>query len=116
MSSTTITKALLRGLAPLPSAAAKQRIFDDRTAGFIAEQRHGGVTFYFRYTDPRRRGREVKLGRLGDVTVDQARKQAELLRAYYSSPKVGTQFGVRHTVSGLPIMVQRKGLAMVSLK
>ena len=81
---TTITRSLMRGLPPLPVGAGKRRIFDDRLTGFIAEQRAGGVTFYLRYADARRRSHEIKLGRLGDVTVDQARKRAEQLRASIS--------------------------------
>jgi len=68
----------------LPDGAKKVRVFDDKLTGFIAEQRRRGVTFWFRYTDTRRRHREVKLGRLGDVTVDQARKRAEQLKASVS--------------------------------
>jgi len=84
MAKATITRALLRDLPPLPQGAATRRVFDDRTPGFIVEQRQGCVTFCLRDPDPRRRGREVKLGRLGDVTAEQARKQAELLRASVS--------------------------------
>lgn len=84
MAKTTITRALLREPPPLPDGAAKVRIFDDKTLGFIAEVRRSGVTFYLRYTDQRRRGREVKLGRFGDVTVDQARRAAEQMRASVS--------------------------------
>jgi integrase len=61
--------------------AAKIRLFDVRLPGFIAERRVGGTTFYFRYRDMRGRSREVKLGRFGDVTVEEARGQAEKLRA-----------------------------------
>jgi integrase len=84
MAKATITRALLRDLPPLQDGVVKTRIFDDRLTGFIAEQRSGGVTLYFRYADARRRDREIKLGRLGDVTVDQARKRAEQLKASVS--------------------------------
>ena len=73
----TITKTLLQGLPAPADGAAKLRVFDDRLPGFIAERRRTGVTFYMRYADERRRTREAKLGRLGDVTLDQARKAAE---------------------------------------
>jgi integrase len=52
--------------------------------GFIAERRTGGITFWLRYTDPRRRVREVKLGRLGEVTLEQARRAAERLTSQVS--------------------------------
>jgi hypothetical protein len=84
MTKTTITRALMRDLPPPPEGVTKSRIFDDKIAGLIAERRRNGTTFYLRYTDHRGRGREVKLGRLGDVTVDQARRQAEQLRASVS--------------------------------
>ncbi len=80
----TITRTLLSNLAPLPEGATKVRIFDDEVTGFIAEQRRSCVTFYLRYADARRRSHEIKLGRLGDVTVDQARRRAEQLRASVS--------------------------------
>jgi integrase len=84
MAKTTITRTLMRDLPPPPEGSTKLRIFDDKIAGFIAERRRNGTTFYLRYTDPRGRTREARLGRLGDVTVDQARKRAEQLRAEIS--------------------------------
>lgn len=79
MAQRTITRTLLRDL-PRPDGDGKVRIFDDRLAGFIAEVRSSVTTFYLRYSDHRRRHREIKLGRLGEVTVDQARRQATLLK------------------------------------
>ena len=78
-----ITKALLANMPVLPEGKVKVRVFDTRTKVFIAEIRRGGalVLLYFGYTDPRGRQREIKLGRLGDVSLDQARKRAELLKA-----------------------------------
>jgi integrase len=84
MPAINLTRTLLHKLPPLPAGAAKHRFFDDRLIGFIAEQRQTTVTFYFRYKDARGRQHEVRLGRLGDVTVDQARKRAEQLKAEVS--------------------------------
>ena len=84
MAANTITRTLMRDLPPLPPGTGKRRIFDDRLTGLIAEQRANGVTFYFRYTDARRRRHEIRLGRLGDVTVDQVRKRAEQIKAEVS--------------------------------
>ncbi len=84
MAAITLTRTLLQKLPPLSAGAAKHRLFDDRLVGFIAEQRRTTVTFYFRYKDARGRQHEVRLGRLGDVTVDQARKRAEQLKAEVS--------------------------------
>ncbi len=84
MAKAKITPALVRALPVLPPDATKARIFDELLVGFILEQRRSGSTFYFRYADLRGRSREVKLGRLGDVTVEQARRQAEQLKASVS--------------------------------
>ncbi|MGC2856211.1 tyrosine-type recombinase/integrase [Novispirillum sp. DQ9] len=81
MAATPITKALLANPPPLPEGQAKLRLFDSRLKGLIVEFRRSTTTFYFRYRDGRGRAREVKLGRLGDVTLEQARKRAELLKA-----------------------------------
>ena len=80
----TLTAALIAKLDPLPAGRAKRRLFDGRLHGFVAEQRATTITFYFRYTDARGRTREIKLGRLGDITVDQARRRAEQLKAAVS--------------------------------
>jgi integrase len=84
MPAITLNRTLLHKLPPLRAGAAKHRLFDDRLVGFIAEQRRTTVTFYFRYKDVRGRQHEVRLGRLGDVTVEQARKRAEQLKAEVS--------------------------------
>jgi integrase len=84
MAAITLSRTLLQKLPPLSAGDAKKRFFDDRLIGFIAEQRASGVTFFFRYDNARSRRREIKLGRLGDVTLDQARKRAEQLKAEVS--------------------------------
>ena len=84
MSRLTITRSSLRALPPLADDAAKHRIFDDTLSGFIAERRRSVITFYVRYIDPRGRSREVKIGRLGDVTVEQARRKAEQIKTSVS--------------------------------
>ena len=84
MAATTLTRTLVQKLPPLPAGTVKRRVFDDRLIGFILEQRASVSTFYFRYKDARGRQHEIKLGRLGDVTVDQARKRAEQLKAEVS--------------------------------
>lgn len=78
--------AITRGLAlnppAVPDGKAKLRLFDDKLTGFIMEVRSSGaVTFYLRYSDARNRQREIRLGRLGDITVEQARRRAQELRA-----------------------------------
>jgi integrase len=79
-----ITVKFVKSLPPPPDGKDKERYFDSRLTGFVAERRRNCVTFYFRYNDERGRARDVKLGRFGDVTVDAARKRAEQLRAEVS--------------------------------
>jgi hypothetical protein len=81
MPAVLITKALLAAPPAIPDGQAKVRVFDSRLKGLIAEIRRNCITFYYRYQDARRRGREVKLGRFGDVTLEQVRKRAEQLKA-----------------------------------
>lgn len=78
----TITRGLAANPPAVPVGKRKLRIFDDKVTGFLVEVwPTGAVTFYVRYRDQRARQREIKLGRLGDVTVDQARKRAQEIRA-----------------------------------
>jgi integrase len=78
----TLTRALASNPPALAPGAKKMRLFDDKLTGFFMEVRNTGtVTFYVRYSSPNGRAREVRLGRLGDVTVDQARKRAQEIRA-----------------------------------
>jgi hypothetical protein len=83
MAAALITRAMLNA-RHIPAGAAKARIFDTKTTGFIAELRPTGVTLYFRFSDERKRRHELKLGRYGDVTLEQARRRAEKLRAQVS--------------------------------
>lgn len=77
-----ITRGLAQNPPAVPEGKGKLRIFDERQTGFLMEIRpSGSVTFYMRYRDPRGRQREIKLGRHGDVTLDQARKQAQHIKA-----------------------------------
>jgi len=81
MGQRTITRILAKEFPPPPPGQDKVRVFDARLPGFILERRRTMTTFYFRYSDHRGRHREIKLGRLGEVTVDQARRQAEHLKS-----------------------------------
>ena len=85
MATQTITRTLAKAPPPVPAGARKVRVFDDRVKGFLMEAwPSGAVVFWMRYADERGRTREVRLGRHGDVTVDQARKRAQELRAQVS--------------------------------
>lgn len=69
---------------PLPAGTVKQRIYDAQVTGPIAELRTSLVTFWFRYRDPRGRQKECKIGRLGSITLEQARRKARELAAQVS--------------------------------
>jgi integrase len=78
----TLTRGLASNPPALPPDVKKRRYFDDKLTGFFMEHRNTGtVTFYVRYAAAHGRSREIRLGRLGDVTLDQARKRAQEIRA-----------------------------------
>ncbi|TNE41650.1 MAG: site-specific integrase [Sphingomonadales bacterium] len=55
--------------------------WDIHIPGFVYEKRTNGGTFALRFTDANGRQRQYKIGRFGDITVEQARKAAAKLRA-----------------------------------
>jgi integrase len=82
---TTITSQLMKNPPPFPPGKHRQRVVDDRVRGFLVEFRSTksgtSASFSLRYFDIRHRERSITLGRYGDVTVAQARRRAEELRA-----------------------------------
>jgi integrase len=76
-----ITPTLLRNLPPVPAGKRYVRIFDTSQPGLILELQGSGGTYYVRVTDHRRRTRDMKIGRLSDVTLSQAKRRATELRA-----------------------------------
>jgi integrase len=77
-----IVAALVKAPPPVPPGMRKIRITDTELTGFILEVwATGGMTFWLKYVDPNRRSREIKIGKAGDLTVEQARKKARELRA-----------------------------------
>jgi len=68
----------------LPAGKVKQRIYDAGVTGLIAELRSSLVTFWFRYRDARGRQKEIKIGRHGSITLEQARRKARELAAQVS--------------------------------
>jgi integrase len=80
----TITRTTAQALREAPSGC-RTRFNDDRIAGYGARKnRDGSVTFSFRYQDRRGRQREMRIGRHGEITADQARKRALELKAELS--------------------------------
>jgi len=97
----TLTRGLVSNPPALPPDVKKRRYFDDKLTGFFMEHRNTGtVAFYVRYTPAHGRPREVRLGRLGDVTLDQARKRAQEIRA--SAALGGDPAGERDKLRAVP--------------
>lgn len=82
MPATPITMQILR--APLPPGKRKERHFDTIVRGMFAERRANGTTMYIRYRDQRGRQREYRIGSLGTITLEQARRKAKELMAQAS--------------------------------
>lgn len=82
MPAVTITARILR--EPLPAGKVKVRLYDAAVTGLIAEKRASLTTFWYKFRDERGRQREYKIGRLGTITLDQARRRAKELAAQVS--------------------------------
>lgn len=68
--------------AHCPSGKSKVDYWDTVTTGFCLEVRSsGGRTWYMRYQDIHGRQRQHKIGVFGDISFDQARKEAKRLRS-----------------------------------
>jgi integrase len=68
--------------AHCPKGKAKVDFWDNITTGFCLEVRSsGGKTYYMRYQDAHDRQRQHKIGGYGDITFEQARKEAKRLRS-----------------------------------
>ena len=101
MPTSAITTAFCKSPPPLQAGQRKVRYTDPSITGFTAEVwPSGSIIFWLRYTDPRGRSREEKLGRFGDVTVDQARRRAKELRAQVSLG--GDPAAERDKLRGIP--------------
>jgi len=82
MAGAALTRALVRALPPPPDGVRKYRVHDTAITGFCVEVRCTGErTYYLRYSDARGRRRAERIGRHGDITLDQARRCAAELRA-----------------------------------
>ncbi|UVO49653.1 Arm DNA-binding domain-containing protein [Sphingomonas sp. SUN019] len=68
--------------ASCPTGKNKETYYDTITTGFVLEVRSsGGRTFYMRYQDAHDRQRQHRIGAYGDITFEQARKEAKRLRS-----------------------------------
>jgi site-specific recombinase XerD len=69
-------------LAQCEPGKKKTDYWDTAITGFVLEVRpNGGKTYYLRYFDQRRRQRQHKIARYGDITFAQAKKEAARLRS-----------------------------------
>ncbi len=76
-----LTQALIDA-TECPPGKAKVDTYDTIVIGLVFERRSsGGGTYYFRYVDPAGRQRQIKIGRVDDITVSQARKMAQRFRS-----------------------------------
>lgn len=73
---------LLISTAVCDPGRRKIDIYDPYIAGFVLEVRaNGGMTYYLRYTGPDGRLRQKKIGGVLDISVAEARKEAQRLRS-----------------------------------
>ncbi len=76
-----LTQALIDA-TECPPGKAKVDTYDTVVIGHVFERRSsGGGTYYFRYVDPAGRQRQIKIGRVDDITVSQSRKMAQRFRS-----------------------------------
>lgn len=78
-----LTKTAVNALQP---SAKRFKVFDERINGFGVRVTRSSKVFFFFYRFPRGRAGTNKtytIGKLGDVTVDQAREHAEILLGDY---------------------------------
>lgn len=64
-----------------PPGKAKFDLYDSVTGHVFERRSSGGGTYYFRYMDSAGRQRQIKIGRVDDITVSQSRKMAQRFRS-----------------------------------
>jgi len=88
-------------IASCPKGKNKETYYDTITTGFVLEVRSsGGKTYYMRYNDQHDRQRQHKIGAFGDITFDQARKEAKRLRSQITLG--GDPASVKEDVKAVP--------------
>lgn len=77
-----LTAATLQSLELYRPAERAANLFDAKLKGFMLELRHTGTgTWYYRYREPGRRIRQIRIGALGKLPVTKARREALRLDA-----------------------------------
>ncbi len=88
-------------IAHCPEGKTKETYYDTIVTGFVLEVRSsGGKTYYMRYNDQHDRQRKHKIGVFGDITFDQARKEAKRLRSQITLG--GDPAAVKEDVKAVP--------------
>ncbi|MFG0251290.1 MAG: tyrosine-type recombinase/integrase [Phycisphaerales bacterium JB038] len=79
-----ITSDILKDPPPIPEGKKSLLLCDEHLKGFHARLTRTGIYFSVRCFDLRHRERTFSLGRLGDVTLSQARKKAQQIKGQYA--------------------------------
>ncbi len=86
MAQATLDQKLLRNLPPVPPGKTKLRLHDSVVRGFYVEiSAIGTAVFWVRYTSKTGQRRDFRIGRLGEISLDQARQQAHAVRCAAAS-------------------------------
>ena len=81
MTMTTLTAKIAREIT-CPAGCEKLDLFDTEQRGFLLEVRKSGrKTWYQRYQDARGRQRQFKIGPVGVLSIDQARRKGRAVHA-----------------------------------
>ena len=73
----TLTKLFLQQLSNVTPSSRITLFFDTEIKGFVLEHRRGGgKTFYFRYRDYDKKVRMERLGKIEEISLDEARERA----------------------------------------
>ena len=121
-----IENKFITELIEVKPKAGVQTYFDTELTGFMLEHRSsGGVTFYVRYRDAEKQVRLYRIGRLTEVTLQQARTKAyevkALLRAGHDPKREAYRLGDIPTLEAFasvhyaPYVMARKRNASVDL-
>ena len=77
----TLTKKFIASLGDVPAEKRIRLYFDTEIKGFTLESRTGGgKTFYFRYRDHNKKIRMERLGKIEEISLDEAREKAFQVR------------------------------------
>jgi len=80
MPRTRLTGKIISSI-PCPPGQRKLDLFDTHTKGLMLEIRAtGGRTYYLRYTDSRGKQHQLRIADAADISLEQARKEADRLR------------------------------------